>query len=155
MEHRCGSTVVIFALHLYQLFGWLHKTMIGLKGTKLHYKSPTAEWRYVLCVGVGGDRTHAARPQGSRVCPPWPLGHGLTLQYQRRCCFTSNSRCIRFIRYKLMEKAQILCRRNVTRPHCQAHHAHHNLQVNYALRDSPCTDMQLELWGHWKIPASG
>ena len=39
-------------------------------GTKLHFKSPTAERRHVLCVGVGGDRTHAARPQGSRVCPP-------------------------------------------------------------------------------------
>jgi hypothetical protein len=40
-----------------------------VKGTKLHFKSPTAERRHVLCVGVGGDRTHAARPQGSRVCP--------------------------------------------------------------------------------------
>jgi hypothetical protein len=29
------------------------------KGTKLHFKSPTAESRNVLCVGVGGDRTHA------------------------------------------------------------------------------------------------
>jgi hypothetical protein len=40
--------------------------------TKLHFKSPTAESlrRHVLCVGVGGDRTHAARPQGSRVCAP-------------------------------------------------------------------------------------
>jgi hypothetical protein len=24
-------------------------------GTKLHFKSPTAEWRHVVCVGVGGD----------------------------------------------------------------------------------------------------
>ncbi len=39
------------------------------KGTKLHFKSPTAERRHVLCVGVGGDRTHAARPQRSRACP--------------------------------------------------------------------------------------
>jgi hypothetical protein len=34
------------------------------KGTKLHFKSPTAERRHVLCVGVGGDRTHASRPGG-------------------------------------------------------------------------------------------
>jgi hypothetical protein len=32
------------------------------KGTKLHFKLPTAERRHVLCVGVGGDRTHASRP---------------------------------------------------------------------------------------------
>jgi hypothetical protein len=32
-------------------------------GTKLHFKSPTAERRHVLCVGVDGDRTHAALPQ--------------------------------------------------------------------------------------------
>jgi hypothetical protein len=44
-------------------------THFWAKRTKLHYKSPTAEWRHVLCVGVGGDRTHAARPQGSSVCP--------------------------------------------------------------------------------------
>ena len=35
------------------------------KGTKLHFKSPTAERRHVLCVGVGGDRTHASRPGGA------------------------------------------------------------------------------------------
>jgi hypothetical protein len=38
------------------------------QGTKLHFKSPTAERRHVLCVGVGGDRTHAgpaARPNGA------------------------------------------------------------------------------------------
>jgi hypothetical protein len=29
------------------------------QGTKLHFKSPTAERRHVLCVGVGGDRIHA------------------------------------------------------------------------------------------------
>jgi hypothetical protein len=40
------------------------------KGTKLHFKSPTAERRHVLCVGVGGDRTHAGPLQKSRVCPP-------------------------------------------------------------------------------------
>ena len=27
-----------------------------------------------MCVGVGGDRTHAVRPQGSRVCPD-NVGH--------------------------------------------------------------------------------
>ncbi len=35
------------------------------KGTKLHFKSPTAERRHVLCVGVGGDRTHAGPLQKS------------------------------------------------------------------------------------------
>ena len=30
------------------------------KGTKLHFKSPKAERRHVLCVVVGRDRTHAA-----------------------------------------------------------------------------------------------
>ncbi len=40
------------------------------KGTKLHFKSPTADRRHVLCVGVGGDRTDAGPPQWSRVCPP-------------------------------------------------------------------------------------
>ncbi len=44
----------------------------GCKGTKLHSKSPTAERRHVLCVGVGGDRTHAIPLQKSRVC----LGYG-------------------------------------------------------------------------------
>ena len=39
--------------------------MISKKGTKLHFKSPTAERRHVLCVGVGGDRTHASRPGGA------------------------------------------------------------------------------------------
>ncbi len=36
-----------------------------LKGTKLHFKSPMAERRHVLCIGVGGDRTHASRPVGA------------------------------------------------------------------------------------------
>ncbi len=40
------------------------------KGTKLHFKSPTAERRHAFCVGVGRDRTHAGRPQWSRVCLP-------------------------------------------------------------------------------------
>jgi hypothetical protein len=31
----------------------------------LHFKSPTAERRRVLSVGVGGVRTHAARPGGA------------------------------------------------------------------------------------------
>ena len=29
-----------------------------IKATKLHFKSPKAERRHVLCVGVGGDQTH-------------------------------------------------------------------------------------------------
>ena len=37
---------------------------------ELHFKLPTAKRRHVQCAGVGRDRTHAARPQGSRVCPP-------------------------------------------------------------------------------------
>ncbi len=40
------------------------------KGTKFHFKSPTAETRHILCVGVGGDRTHAGPPKWSRVFPP-------------------------------------------------------------------------------------
>jgi hypothetical protein len=35
------------------------------KGTKLQFKSPTAERRHVSCVGVGGDRTHASRSGGA------------------------------------------------------------------------------------------
>jgi hypothetical protein len=55
-----------------------------LKGTKFHFKSPTAERRHVLCIGVGGDRTHSARPKGAGcfrlclfniykiiICPSW------------------------------------------------------------------------------------
>jgi hypothetical protein len=42
------------------------------KGTKLHFKSPTAERRHVLYVGVGGDRTHACPLQKSRVWPGMP-----------------------------------------------------------------------------------
>ncbi len=38
-------------------------------GTKLHFKSPTAERRHVLCVGVGGDRTHASCPGGAGYAP--------------------------------------------------------------------------------------
>ncbi len=49
----------------------VHDKKKGTKLTsKLHFKSPTAERRHVLCVGVGGDRTHAGPPQWSRVCPP-------------------------------------------------------------------------------------
>ncbi len=43
--------------------------MLKKKGTKLHFKSPTAERRHVLCVGVGGDRTHASRPGGAGYAP--------------------------------------------------------------------------------------
>ena len=35
------------------------------KGTKLHFKSPTAERSHFLCVEVGGNRTQAARPGGA------------------------------------------------------------------------------------------
>ena len=38
---------------------------LNVSGTKLHFKSPTAERRHVLCFGVGGDRTHASRPGGA------------------------------------------------------------------------------------------
>ncbi len=44
------------------------------KGTKLHFKSPTAERRHVLCVGVGGDRTHASRPEEQGMCTFRQLG---------------------------------------------------------------------------------
>ncbi len=37
-----------------------------IKGTKLHFKSQTAERRHVLCVGIGGDRIHASRSRGAR-----------------------------------------------------------------------------------------
>jgi hypothetical protein len=36
-----------------------------LQRTRLHFKWPTAERRHVLCFVVGGDRTHAARPEGA------------------------------------------------------------------------------------------
>ncbi len=37
------------------------------KGTALHFKSPMAERRHVLCVRVGGDQTHAAPLRKSEV----------------------------------------------------------------------------------------
>jgi hypothetical protein len=40
------------------------------KGATLHFELPMAERRHVLCVGVGGDRTHAGPLQKSGVCPP-------------------------------------------------------------------------------------
>jgi hypothetical protein len=58
------------------------------RGTKLHFKSPAAERRHVLCVGVGGDRTQAARPGlggagharlgqlGSKPATIWQNGRG-------------------------------------------------------------------------------
>ncbi len=39
-------------------------------GTNFHFKSPTAERKHVLCVGVGGDRTHDGPLRMSKVCPP-------------------------------------------------------------------------------------
>ncbi len=59
------------------------------QGTELHFKSPTAERRHVLCFkfGVGGDRTHAGPLRKSRVCPPEPLGY-------EGACFVSASRWI-------------------------------------------------------------
>ncbi len=52
------------------------------QGTKLHFKSPTAERRHVLCVRVGGDRTHASRPGGAGYArlSPTRLGHPVLLQ---------------------------------------------------------------------------
>jgi hypothetical protein len=49
------------------------------KGTKLHFKSPTAERRQVLCVGVGEDRTHASRPGGAGYARLSPTRLGRTL----------------------------------------------------------------------------
>ncbi len=48
-----------------------------IKGTKLHFISPTAERRHVLCVGVGGDRTHAARPGGAGYVAAFASTHML------------------------------------------------------------------------------
>ncbi len=53
---------------IYHMVFWGHWSSCGLmgkKGTKLHFKSPMAERRHVLCVGVGGDRTHAVLPGGA------------------------------------------------------------------------------------------
>ncbi len=66
-NYRMMSKVEVVEARL----GWLRQ-----KGTQLHFKSPTAERRHVLCVGVGGDRTPPAPVwiagplQKSRVCPP-------------------------------------------------------------------------------------
>ncbi len=49
----------------------LRSTIIK-KGTKLHLKLPTAERRQVLCVGIGGDLTHAARPGGAGYAGTMP-----------------------------------------------------------------------------------
>jgi hypothetical protein len=49
---------------------WCYNWRIKEKGTKLHFKSPTAERRHISFVGVGGDRTHADPLRKSRVCPP-------------------------------------------------------------------------------------
>ncbi len=38
---------------------------IYLKGTNLHFESPTAERRHILCVGNGEGQTHAARLGGA------------------------------------------------------------------------------------------
>jgi hypothetical protein len=50
--------------------------LMVLKGTKLHFnlKSPLAERRHVLCVLVGGNGTHAARPGGARNASLHELG---------------------------------------------------------------------------------
>ncbi len=62
-----------------------------LKGTKLHFKSPTAERRHVLCVGVGRDRTHTCPLQKSRVCPPEPFGY----RELKKCCFIARTMKVR------------------------------------------------------------
>jgi hypothetical protein len=38
---------------------------LGLGAPELHFKSFTAERRHMLCVGVGWDQIHAARPGGA------------------------------------------------------------------------------------------
>jgi hypothetical protein len=44
---------------------------------ELHFNSPTAERRRVLCVGVGGDRTHAAHLGGAgHALANWAGGGG-------------------------------------------------------------------------------
>ncbi len=45
----------------------------------LHFKSPTAERRHVLCVGVGRDQTHAARSRGAGYLRLDQLGHYVRL----------------------------------------------------------------------------
>ncbi len=39
------------------------------KGTKLHFKLPTAERRHILCVGVWWGPNPRNPPRSSRVCP--------------------------------------------------------------------------------------
>jgi hypothetical protein len=62
--------------------------------TELHFKSPTAERRHVLRVGVGGDRTHAARPHHLGCADDAQQGLSW-LEYQFRtsdlilCCLSS------------------------------------------------------------------
>jgi hypothetical protein len=56
--------------YLMSMIAKLQRTLNSRKGTKLHFKSPTAGRRHVLCVGhfgVGGDRTDAPRPGGAGV----------------------------------------------------------------------------------------
>ncbi len=61
------------------LFRW---TAVRLyrKGTKLHFKSPMAERRHVVCVGVGVDRTHAARPGGEWYAILYHFSHKKTFK---------------------------------------------------------------------------
>ena len=46
--------------------------LCGKRGTKLHFKSPMAERRHVLCVRVGGDRTD------SNPCRTTPEKQGMS-----------------------------------------------------------------------------
>ncbi len=46
------------------------------KGTKLHFKSLTAERRHMMCFGADGDLTHAARPRGAEYARLCELGWG-------------------------------------------------------------------------------
>ncbi len=55
-----------------------------VKETKLHFKSPTAERRHVLCVGVSGDRTHASRPGGAGYARLSPTRLGGTINIQKQ-----------------------------------------------------------------------
>jgi hypothetical protein len=67
----CVSPVLSAFLMLFIMASMYAQVHPMLKGTRLHFKSQTAERNHDLCVGVGEDWTHAARPGGagnSRLC---------------------------------------------------------------------------------------
>jgi hypothetical protein len=63
-----------------------------LLGTKLHFISPTAEKRHVLCVGVGGDQTLAARPKGAGYARHLPTRLGGHAKPLLEGCFHGDGR---------------------------------------------------------------